>query len=506
MVNQMSYIDLKIKLIFNKKNKRLSLRRVLALSMMIVMMADVFFWHAHVLAAEKHSQTYVNTYIYEGDQVFCIKGIDSEYTNNTFLSLRDLGAYLKGKKLGYSLSIDANTVVIKPGEDMEIPEGDLNPYTPEQLDMTTTTVVPKRISVTVGDRKVRVNAIITSVNDAGLDAFMHITDIQLYLGIPITRQEDELIIDDSEASGAIVDLEALEQDGYFDGFGAVCVGSLESDKLYYGYNEQEPLAIASVSKLMTTLCILDAIADGKYSYDTQIVITKEAAKLSVSGDGTFEMIPDTVTTVGDMLKCMLIASSNEAALTLAIHNSGSESEFAKEMNTKAQALGLSSALFWNASGLPVYSASSFPAKRQNVCSAADLFKLATVLLSKYPEITDITSTTETYIPSFDKTVKTTNGLLHNYKEVKGLKTGSTNRAGACLVSAMEAGDTYIISVLLKAESSTEQVRTSAMLLEYGRDTYLKRMGLSEDTDALPTTERALIQRVIDYLVRNSSNG
>ena len=137
----------------------------------------------------------------------------------------------------------------------------------------------------------------------------------------------------------------------------------------------------------------------------------------------------------DLLFGALLPSSNECALCLAETVAGSEETFVQRMNQKALDLGLSQTFFYNCHGLPSYTEDSIPAKRQNRMSAEDMFRLVSYLLKVYPQITDITSLENATLQSLNLEVRNTNPLLHNLPEVTGLKTGTTNKAGACLVTS-----------------------------------------------------------------------
>ena len=166
----------------------------------------------------------------------------------------------------------------------------------------------------------------------------------------------------------------------------------------------------------------------------------------------------------------LLPSSNECALSLAEVVAGSEETFVRQMNEKAQELGLSQAVFFNSHGLPSYTEDPVPAKRQNRMSAEDMFRLVSYILRVYPQITDYTSLQEATLESIDLEVRNSNPLLRNMPEVTGLKTGTTNKAGACLVTSLTAGDGAaahdLVVVVLGTEDSVERGRVSGLLARY----------------------------------------
>ena len=175
--------------------------------------------------------------------------------------------------------------------------------------------------------------------------------------------------------------------------------------------------------------------------------------------------------VTDLLYGMLLPSSNESALSLAIHTAGSEEAFVKRMNQKAAELGLSEAVFYNCHGLPLYTDNLPATKIQNRMTASDMFKLIIYLLKTYPDITNITSTQTADLESLNITVNNTNPLLYNVPGVVGLKTGTTDMSGDCLVTAMEAdnaeGETHrLIVIEIGAEDNTIRTTISEELVRY----------------------------------------
>ena len=176
------------------------------------------------------------------------------------------------------------------------------------------------------------------------------------------------------------------------------------------------------------------------------------------------------------------------------------------MNQKAQELGFSQTVFFNSNGLPSYTEDFIPAKRQNSMSAEDMFRLVSYLLRVYPQITDITSMEEATLESLDLEVRNTNPLLRNLPEVTGLKTGTTNRAGACLVTSLTVNDGTgahdLVVIVLGAEDSIERGRVSGLLARYAlhafhTDREETGTGVSGQTlGNLPVHAEAAVDRII----------
>ena len=176
------------------------------------------------------------------------------------------------------------------------------------------------------------------------------------------------------------------------------------------------------------------------------------------------------------------------------------------MNQKAQDLGLSQTVFFNSNGLPSFTEDFVPSKRQNSMSAEDMFGLVSYLLKVYPQVTDITSLEEATLESLDLEVRNTNPLLHNMPEVTGLKTGTTNKAGACLVTSLTADDGAmehdLVVIVLGTEDSIERGRVSGLLARYALNAFYTGERETEDGMAaqtygdLPTHAEAAVDWVI----------
>ena len=180
---------------------------------------------------------------------------------------------------------------------------------------------------------------------------------------------------------------------------------------------------------------------------------------------------------------------------------------------KRKELGLSQAVFFNSHGLPSYSGDSISAKRQNRMSAEDMFRLAAYLLEVYPQVTGITSMKEARLASLDLEVRNSNPLLYNMPGVTGLKTGTTNKAGACLVTSLSADDGTmlhdLIVVVLGTEDSMERGRVSGLLARYALQAFYGEGEASGDgtagqdgtTPGLPVHAEAAVGRIIRGVVR-----
>lgn len=302
---------------------------------------------------------------------------------------------------------------------------------------------------------------------------------------------------------------ALEQAGYFYGVNSVLVGDATTGELYYGYQSEAPYPIASTSKLMTCLLVMDAISAGQITLEEQVVVSDAAQMLSASADGVIPLEAGEQITVRELLLGALLPSSNECALCLAESVAGSEEAFVGMMNQKALDLGLSQAIFFNCHGLPSYTEEPVPAKRQNRMSAEDMFRLVSYLMKVYPQVTDITSRKEATLESLDLEVRNTNPLLHNLPGVTGLKTGTTNKAGACLVTSLAADDGImehdLVVIVLGAEDSIERGRVSGLLARYALQAFYEGADQSEAgiSPLLPANLPTQAEAAVDLILRTA---
>ncbi|MBR6391248.1 MAG: D-alanyl-D-alanine carboxypeptidase, partial [Lachnospiraceae bacterium] len=253
------------------------------------------------------------------------------------------------------------------------------------------------------------------------------------------------------------------------------VGDATTGEIYAGFSENVPVSVASTTKLMNLLCVMDAVSSGEISLSDRTYASLKASLLSMTGDGVIPMEPGDGFTVEELIYGMMLPSSNECSLMLAEHIAGTEDEYVKRMNDKAVEIGLSDAtIFYNCHGLPIYSDNIVTSKLQNQMSASDMFSLVSYLLAVYPQVTDITSTREYRIESAGLTVKNLNPMLYNLPEAVGMKTGTTYMAGYSLVSAVRvkdaAGTEHIVTAVeYGAEDVVTRNTVSELMLRFGMD-------------------------------------
>ncbi len=233
-----------------------------------------------------------------------------------------------------------------------------------------------------------------------------------------------------------------------------------SGAVLYEKNADEALPPASVTKVMTLLLVMEAIESGKVAYTDTVSASANACSM---GGSQIYLEEGEEMSVKDLLKSVIIASANDAAVALAEHISGSEEAFVAQMNKKAEALGMKSTFFENTNGLD-------DTVQKHLTSARDIAIMSRELI-KYPKITEYSSIWMDSIRSGEFGLTNTNRLIRFYKGATGLKTGSTSKAGFCVSATAKRGDVSLICVIMGAESRDIRNAEAARLLDFGFANY-----------------------------------
>ena len=226
-------------------------------------------------------------------------------------------------------------------------------------------------------------------------------------------------------------------------------------------NPDKQLRPASITKIMTLLLIFEALDNGKIQYDTAVTVSEHAA--SMGGSQVF-LEPNETQTVNDMIKCISIASANDASVAMAEHIAGSEEQFVAMMNEKAAQLGMNHTQFVNCYGLDTdghYTTAYDVAlmSRELITKHNDIFRYSTVWMDSITHVTGKGSS------EFGLT--NTNKLLKSFQGTTGLKTGSTGLAKYCLSATARRNDMDMIAVIMAAPDTKTRFREAATLLNYG---------------------------------------
>ena len=433
----------------------------------------------------------------DGGEEKTVKALHYSYGNNRYVSLRDMAWALAGTAKRFSVSISGDQIVITTGAEYTPVGGEGSPFT----ESAWTTEALAQNPIELDGRALRYMSFLGSNTAWQRDCFMSLTDLAMQLDLDLSVSAGAMAL--NTGGGFHIDLEALEKEGFYYEVNSALVGDATTGLVFTAWEPMLSVPIASTSKLMSFTVIMDAVADGEISLDDTVAITEEAAALSRTQDGMIHMEAGWSSNVPDLLYGMLLRSSNECTLALAIHTAGSEAAFVDRMNRKARALALSDgAVFYNCSGLPIYTDNLAATKIQNRMSANDMFLLVSYMLRTYPEVTRITSAESAVLQSLNTTVYNSNPLLYNLPGVVGLKTGTTNMSGACLVAALETEDQegrphMLVSVEFGAEDSTMRATLSEELLRYALQELRENPALLEGPPrSVPRDAEALIRAVL----------
>ena len=275
--------------------------------------------------------------------------------------------------------------------------------------------------------------------------------------------------------------------------------------LLYESNAHEPLAPASVTKVMTMLLIMEAIDSGAIGWNDPVTASEAAA--AKGGSQIFLKVGETMS-VADMVKSIAVSSANDCACAMAEHIAGSESAFVDKMNARAQELGMENTHFVNCTGLD----DSQEAKNHRT-SAYDIALMSRQLLKYHPEITKYTTIWMDTVRNGTFGLSNTNKLIRFYSGATGLKTGFTSGAGYCLSASAKRGELELIAVVMGCGTSQERFSACKTLLDHGFANYALiqpeireeaavpvKLGTQATVTAVPDSREALL---IDKTQRGS---
>ena len=249
-------------------------------------------------------------------------------------------------------------------------------------------------------------------------------------------------------------------------------------QVIYEKNATERRSPASITKIMTLLLIFEALSEGKVSLQDEVVTSAQAK--SMGGSQVFLEEGETQT-LETMIKCIVIASGNDASVAVAEHIAGSEADFVEKMNAKATELGMVDTHFEDCCGLTDSDG--------HYTTAKDVAIMSRELTVKYPEVftytriwmEDITHVTRRGSSTF--TLSSTNKLLKWYQWTTGLKTGSTAKAKFCISATASKDGMDLIAVIMGAPDPKERFHDAEKLLNYGFS--VSNLYVDENKEPLP---------------------
>ena len=260
-------------------------------------------------------------------------------------------------------------------------------------------------------------------------------------------------------SGNVFALEIKNTSMSFDVKSAVLIDA-STGTILYSQNKDEALPPASVTKVMTLLLVFEALESGALKYDEVLTVSENAA--SMGGSQVF-LEPGEKMSVDELLKCVIVSSANDAAMTLAERVGGSEEAFVENMNKRAKELGMSNTYFENVTGLD-------DNVEKHLTSAYDIALMSKELL-KHEKVMDYTTIWMDTIRNGEFGLSNTNRLVKYYSGITGLKTGYTSGAGYCISASAKRENLHLIAVVMGAKSSSERNAVAAKLLDFGFANY-----------------------------------
>lgn len=248
-------------------------------------------------------------------------------------------------------------------------------------------------------------------------------------------------------------------------------------KVIFEQNARERRSPASITKIMTLLLTFEALDQGKIKPEDPVTVSAYAS--SMGGSQVF-LAENEVQTLETMIKCIAVASGNDASVAVAEYIAGSEEAFVEKMNEKAAELGMADTHFEDCCGLTDSDG--------HYTTAMDVAIMSRELTVKYPQVFDYTGiwmediTHETRQGTSQFTLNSTNKLLKQYQWATGLKTGSTSKAKFCLSATATKDGIDLIAVVMGAPDYKARFKDAQTLLSYGFN--VSDLYLDENTDAL----------------------
>ena len=236
----------------------------------------------------------------------------------------------------------------------------------------------------------------------------------------------------------------------------------QTGTVIYQKNQDTRRSPASITKIMTLILIFDALEKGNLKMDD--VVTTSAHARSMGGSQVFLEEGETQT-VETLIKCIVIASGNDASVAMAEHICGSEQEFVRHMNERAAELGMENTNFEDCCGLTE--------STNHYTTARDIAIMSRELITKYPKILEYSSiwmeniTHVTRQGSSEFGLTNTNKLIRSYEGCVGLKTGSTSIAKYCLSAVAKRNGITLIAVVMAAPDYKVRFKDAASMLNYG---------------------------------------
>ena len=272
----------------------------------------------------------------------------------------------------------------------------------------------------------------------------------------------ELVVSNGKKQAEMIQAEQTgERDSLSVQVQAPCAVLMEAStgQTIYEKNADERRSPASITKIMTLILIFDAIDAGKIRLSDEVVTSAHAK--SMGGSQVFLEEGETQT-VETLIKCIVIASGNDASVAMAEYISGTEEAFVQQMNKRAEGLGMTGTHFVDCCGLTE--------SPEHLTTARDIAIMSRQLLG-HDRIREYTTIWMDTIRDGAFGLSNTNKLVRFYSGTTGLKTGFTSSAGYCMSATAERDGMELIAAVMHCESSTDRFESAKALLDYGFAAY-----------------------------------
>lgn len=233
---------------------------------------------------------------------------------------------------------------------------------------------------------------------------------------------------------------------------------VNSGKILFEKDKDMKLSVASMTKMMAQIIIMEEIEKGKIHWDDVVTASKNASSM---GGSQIYLETGEKMTVEDLMKGISVASGNDATVAMAEYIAGTEEKFVRRMNKKAKELGLKNTHFMNCTGLD---------EKDHYSSSYDMAVIARELVINHPDILKFSSIYEDYLrenTDHKFWLVNTNKLVSQYEGTDGLKTGHTDDAGYCLAATTKRDNLRLIAIVLGESDSKIRNQETMGLLDYG---------------------------------------
>ena len=254
---------------------------------------------------------------------------------------------------------------------------------------------------------------------------------------------------------------------------------VETGTVMYESNAHEPLAPASVTKVMTMLLIMEAIDNGKIRWEDTVTVSEAAA--AKGGSQIYLKVGETMP-VSDMVKSIAVSSANDCACAMAEHLAGSEGAFVEQMNARAKELGMNDTKFVNCTGLD-----DAPEAAEHRTCAYDIALMSRELLKYHPDIKKYTTIWMDTVRGGAFGLANTNKMVRFYSGCTGLKTGYTSGAGYCLSASAQRDGMELIAVVMGSATSQERFAACKSMLDYGFANFSLYTPALQENASVPVT-------------------